>query len=92
MQLTSVDKPLPQQETLRDEAGPGQVLVSLLTWYSIVFNSACGHFSMMCIIQKGFCKALEYPELLQQDFLPNPILGSKYTLINTCKNVCWCLS
>lgn len=50
---------------------------------------AGGQYSMMWITQNSSCKALECTVLWQQDFLPNSILGSEHTPINTCKKVCW---
>lgn len=50
---------------------------------------AGGQYSMMWITQNSSCKALECTVLWQQDFLPNSILGSEHTPINTCKRVCW---
>lgn len=39
MQLTGIEKYLPQQEALPDKVGMGQVKVSLPTWSSMVSNS-----------------------------------------------------
>jgi hypothetical protein len=65
----------------------GDIFITYMEFYG--FQLSLWHSSIMWVIQNGSCKALEYPQLLQHDFLPNSTLGSNTPWLILVKTVCW---